>query len=117
MSAPAHWDALRKLLGQPAWMDEFPERWLERACTPERVAQCRAHVAAWLQTQDKETVSAQAQQLGLTLVPVNDVRDLQAAAQYAFRGYFSDVQHPRLKSEERRVGTECVSPGRTGWSR
>src|SRR3546814_21077486 len=96
-------------------MDEFPERWLERACTPERVAQCRAHVAAWLQTQDKETVSEQAQQLGLTLVPVNDVRDLHASAQYAFRGYFSDVQHPRLghRSEERSVGTEGVSSCRS----
>src|SRR3546814_14992327 len=61
MSAPAHWDALRKLLGQPAWMDEFPERWLERACTPERVAPCRAHAAAWLHTQAQETSAADRQ--------------------------------------------------------
>ncbi|NGY03380.1 CaiB/BaiF CoA transferase family protein [Solimonas terrae] len=97
MSAPTHWDALRKLLGDPAWMNDFPERWLERACTPERVAQCREHIAAWLKTQDKEEVAAQAQQLGLTLVPVNDVRDLHASAQFAFRGYFTEVEHPQLR--------------------
>ncbi|HSW12736.1 MAG TPA: CoA transferase [Solimonas sp.] len=94
MSAPAHWDALRKLLGQPAWMDEFPERWLERECTPARVAQCRGHIAEWLRTQDKEAVSAEAQQLGLTLVAVNNARDLQASPQYGFRGYFAPVKHP-----------------------
>ena len=30
MSAPAHWEGLRKLLGNPAWMNAFPERWMEK---------------------------------------------------------------------------------------
>ncbi len=94
MSAPGHWDALRKLLGDPAWMNDFPERWLERECTPERVAQCRHHIAAWLKTQNKDEVSAQAQQLGLTLVAVNNAKDLRASPQYAFREFFADVSHP-----------------------
>ncbi|MGH8517840.1 MAG: CoA transferase, partial [Panacagrimonas sp.] len=76
MSAPAHWDALRSLLGDPAWMRDFPERWLERECTPQRVAQCRRHIADWLATQDKEIAAAAAQKLGLTLVAVNDAQDL-----------------------------------------
>lgn len=95
MSAPGHWDGLRTLLGNPAWMDSFPERWLERECTPERVAQCREHIAAWLKTQDKDAVSAAAQKLGLTLVAVNNARDLQASAQYAHRQYFAEVDHPQ----------------------
>ncbi|MDP9139410.1 MAG: CoA transferase [Pseudomonadota bacterium] len=94
MSAPGHWDALRKLLGDPAWMNDFPERWLERECTPERVAQCRHHIAAWLRTQNKDEVSAEAQQLGLTLVAVNNAKDLQASPQYAFREFFAEVKHP-----------------------
>jgi crotonobetainyl-CoA:carnitine CoA-transferase CaiB-like acyl-CoA transferase len=96
MSAPLHWDALRKLLGAPAWMDAFPERWLERECTAERVAECRRHLAEWLATQDKHEVAAQAQALGLTLVPVNDARDLIASPQYAHRGFFAELEHPVL---------------------
>lgn len=96
MSAPSHWVGLRTLLGQPAWMNDFPERWLELACTPERVALCRAHIAAWLLHQEKERVAAEAQKLGLTLVPVNNARDLRASPQYAFREFFRELPHPAL---------------------
>lgn len=94
MSAPAHWEALRQLLGNPLWMDSFPDNWLERECTPERVAQCRRHVAEWLQAEDKHEVAAGAQKLGLTLVAVNNAEDLLASPQYQFRGFFSRVDHP-----------------------
>jgi crotonobetainyl-CoA:carnitine CoA-transferase CaiB-like acyl-CoA transferase len=98
MSAPSHWQALGQLLGEPAWMKAFPDRWLERECTAERVAECRQHIAAWLVTQQKEAVSAAAQKLGLTLVAVNNARDLQASPQYQHRGFFTDVKHPVLGS-------------------
>jgi crotonobetainyl-CoA:carnitine CoA-transferase CaiB-like acyl-CoA transferase len=96
MSAPGHWDGLRKLLGDPEWMRSFPERWLELECTPERVAQCRRHIAEWLQTQYKNQAAEAAQKLGLVLVPVSDARDVQASEQYAFRGFFSEVKHPAM---------------------
>lgn len=96
MSAPSHWDGLRQLLGDPEWMKTFPERWLERECTPERVAECRRYIAAWLATQDKEPVAAAAQKLGLTLVPVNGAEDLKASPQYRHRGYFAELEHPVL---------------------
>lgn len=96
MSAPGHWDALGQLLGQPEWMKAFPERWLERGCTPERVAQVRHHLGEWLKTQDKDQAAAEAQKLGLTLVAVNSARDLECSPQYAFRGYFTQVNHPVL---------------------
>jgi crotonobetainyl-CoA:carnitine CoA-transferase CaiB-like acyl-CoA transferase len=70
MSAPAHWDALGVLLGNPAWMNSFPAHWLERECTTERVARCRQHIAEWLKSQDKHEVAAAAQKLGLTVVAV-----------------------------------------------
>ena len=94
MSAPAHWEALRGLLGSPAWMVGFSDNWLERECTPERVAECRQHIAAWLRSQDKHEAAAAAQELGLTLVAVNDARDLQASPQYQYRRYFTEVDHP-----------------------
>jgi crotonobetainyl-CoA:carnitine CoA-transferase CaiB-like acyl-CoA transferase len=96
MSAPAHWDSLRKLLGNPAWMDSFPERWLERECTPERVALCRKRIAEWLSMQEKEKVAEEAQKLGLILVAVNNAADLMASPQYSFRNFFAKVRHPVL---------------------
>ena len=96
MSAPAHWEALRQLLGDPAWMREFPERWLELACTPERVAECRKHLAAWLRSQPKCEAVAKAQKLGLTMAEVNAPTDLLDSAQFRHRGFFATVEHPLL---------------------
>jgi crotonobetainyl-CoA:carnitine CoA-transferase CaiB-like acyl-CoA transferase len=94
MSTPAHWEALRRILGDPEWMRAFPDNWLERDCTPERVARCREGIAGWLATQDRHEAAATAQELGLTLVPVNDASDLAASPQYAHRGFFTEVEHP-----------------------
>lgn len=96
ISAPGHWEALRKLLENPEWMNSFPERWLERECTPERVAQCRHHVSEWLKTQNKHEVAEAAQKLGLTLVAVNNAKDLIESEQYQFRNFFAEVTHPVL---------------------
>jgi crotonobetainyl-CoA:carnitine CoA-transferase CaiB-like acyl-CoA transferase len=96
MSAPSHWQALGKLLGEPAWMKAFPDRWLERECTAERVAECRRHIGEWLATQHKDAASAAAQKLGLTLVAVNNAKDLKASPQYQHRGFFSELHHPVL---------------------
>lgn len=98
MSAPGHWEAVRQLLNNPAWMNEFPERWLERECTPERVAQCRLHIGEWMQTQNKHEAAAAAQKLGLTLVAVNNAKDLIESEQFQFRQFFTRVQHPVLGS-------------------
>ena len=96
MSAPAHWDALRKLLDDPDWMKAFPERWLELECTPERVAQCRQHISRWLAGEEKHAISAKAQRLGLTMAAVQDAADIDRSAQYAHRGFFANVDHPEL---------------------
>lgn len=96
MSAPAHWDALRQMLGEPEWMNDFPEHWLELACTPERVALCRHHVGEWMKTRNKNEVSAEGQRLGLTMAPVNNARDLLACPQFEHRGFFAEVEHPVL---------------------
>jgi len=96
LSAPAHWEGLRKLLDDTAWMQEFPSNWLERGCTPERVAVCRHHITQWLRSQDKHDAAAKAQTLGVTLVAVNNAQDLVASPQYQFRNYFVELQHPVL---------------------
>jgi crotonobetainyl-CoA:carnitine CoA-transferase CaiB-like acyl-CoA transferase len=96
LSDRGHWAAMRQLLGNPQWMDSFPERWMELECTPERVAQCRQEFGAFLKTRDRDEVSAQAQKLGLPLVPVHSTRDLPESPQYVHRGFFAEVDHPAL---------------------
>lgn len=98
MSAPAHWKALGELLDNPGWMESFPEHWMERECTADRVALCRHHIAEWLRTRDKHEAAAQAQKLGLTLVAVNNAKDLVSSPQYLFREFFAEVDHPVLGS-------------------
>ncbi len=94
MSAPSHWQALRELLDNTTWMNDFPDNWLERGCTAERVTLCRQHLGAWLKTQNKHDAAARAQQLGLTLVAVNNAEDLLACEQYEYRGFFTELRHP-----------------------
>ena len=96
MSAPSHWEAVSEILGAPEWMKAFPGDWLEKGCTPERVAECRGHLVEFLKTQNKVDISAQAQKLGLTMVPVNNAGDLIESSQYQFRGFFAELEHPVL---------------------
>ena len=96
MSAPSHWTGLAKLLGEPEWMKAFPDNWLERGLTPERIATCRQYLGEWLMTQDKDEAAAAAQTLGLTMVPVNDPSDLVRSPQFQHRAFFAEVEHPVL---------------------
>ncbi len=96
MSAPAHWKAVRELLGDPEWMKAFPDNWLEKGLTPDRIAECRHYLGEWLKTQDKNEAAAAAQTLGLTLVAVNDAKDLRDCAQFKHRAFFAEVEHPVL---------------------
>jgi crotonobetainyl-CoA:carnitine CoA-transferase CaiB-like acyl-CoA transferase len=96
LSEPGHWNGLRALLGEPTWMLDFPERWLELHLNEERIRQCRAHIAQWMQDQKKFEVATRAQVLGVPAVPVNSVKDLFESEQLQFRGFFTQVEHPVL---------------------
>jgi crotonobetainyl-CoA:carnitine CoA-transferase CaiB-like acyl-CoA transferase len=96
MSEPAHWNGLRTLMGEPQWMAEFPERWLELHLNAERIARCRTHIAQWMKTQSRADVVARAQKLGVPLVPVNTVKDIFESPQIQFRQFFVEIEHPVL---------------------
>jgi len=96
MSIAPHWQAVRTLLGDPAWMSAFTDDWLERGLTPERIADCRHHIGDWLKGQDKDEVSARAQALGIIMVPVNDPGDLIRHPQFLHRAFFTELTHPAL---------------------
>jgi crotonobetainyl-CoA:carnitine CoA-transferase CaiB-like acyl-CoA transferase len=78
-------------MDHPDWITTFPDDWLEFYCTPDRVAEFRAHFAAWLKTQHKNAVSEAAQRLGVALVAVNNAADLPRHLQYRHRGYFQSL--------------------------
>ena len=96
ISEPGHWNGLRTLLGEPAWMLEFPERWLELHLNEERIQRCRTGIAEWMRGQNKSAVATRAQKLGVPVVPVNTVQDLLESEQLLFREFFTEVEHPVL---------------------
>lgn len=91
-----HWAALKKLMDQPAWMNDFADNWLEFACTADLVAKFRAGFAAWVADREKDQVSEEAQKLGIPLVPVNDASDLHRSPQFQYRQFFQGLEHPVL---------------------
>lgn len=96
MTSRAHWLGVKALMGQPEWLDEFDDDWLEFSVTAERVAAFQRGFAAWVRELPKEAAAEQAQRLNVPLVPVNDAADLHRSAQYRHRGFFQEVCHPVL---------------------
>jgi crotonobetainyl-CoA:carnitine CoA-transferase CaiB-like acyl-CoA transferase len=96
MSEPGHWNGMRSLMGEPEWMRDYPERWLELHVTPERIDRCRAQIARWMQDQYKSEVATRAQKLGVPLVPVNSMEDIFQSSQLQFRQFFTQIEHPTL---------------------
>ena len=96
MAAPFEWEAYKRLLGNPEWAKDLPPDWLMKGLTPELIAMCRRDLCEWLKTKGKDEAAAEAQALGLALVPVNAPRELLASPQYGHRGYFAQVSHPVL---------------------
>ncbi|OBF87445.1 CoA-transferase [Mycobacterium sp. 852002-51163_SCH5372311] len=96
MTSRAHWLGVKALMGQPEWLDEFDDDWLEFSVTADKVATFQRGFAAWVKGLTKETAAEQAQRLNVPLVPVNDAADLRNSPQYRHRGFFREVIHPVL---------------------
>ena len=77
MTSRSHWLGVKRLMGQPAWLDAFDDDWLEFSVTPEKVATFQRGFAAWVRSVRKETAAEEAQRLGAPLVPVKDVSVIQ----------------------------------------
>ncbi|MFC7049894.1 CaiB/BaiF CoA transferase family protein [Emcibacter nanhaiensis] len=94
MATPQHWEGYKQLVGHPDWAKDLPSDWLMKGLTPERIANCRRDLCEWLKSKSKDEAAAEAQALGITLVPVNTPKDLLASPQYQHREYFTEVNHP-----------------------
>jgi len=96
MTSRNHWVGLKKLMGQPEWLDAFDDDWLEFSVTPDKVATFQRGFAAWVADLTKDAAAEEAQRLGVPLVPVKSAADLKNSPQYRHRGFFHDVTHPVL---------------------
>ena len=98
MTSRNHWMGLKKLMGQPEWLDEFDDDWLEFSVTPEKVVTLQNGFAKWVAGLRKDAAADQAQRLGVPLVPVKSAADLKNSPQYRHRGFFQHITHPVLGS-------------------
>jgi crotonobetainyl-CoA:carnitine CoA-transferase CaiB-like acyl-CoA transferase len=98
MTNGTHWSGVKTLMGQPEWLDEFEDDWLEFSVTRTKVTRFQEGFAAWVRGLSKDAASDEAQRVGVPLVPVTSAADLKNAPQYRHRGFFRDVAHPALGS-------------------
>jgi crotonobetainyl-CoA:carnitine CoA-transferase CaiB-like acyl-CoA transferase len=98
MTSRNHWMGLKKLMGQPEWLDAFDDDWLEFSVTPEKVLTFQNGFAKWVAGLTKDAAADEAQRLGVPLVPVKSAADLKNSPQYRHRGFFQNVTHPVLGS-------------------
>ena len=98
MTSRNHWMGLKKLMGQPEWLDEFDDDWLEFSVTPEKVVTLQNGFAKWVAGLPKDAAADEAQRLGVPLVPVKSAADLKNSPQYRHRGFFQHITHPVLGS-------------------
>jgi len=96
MTSRNHWMGLKKLMGQPEWLDAFDDNWLEFSVTPEKVTTFQDGFAKWAGGLTKDSAAEDAQRLGVPLVPVKSAADLKNSPQYRHRGFFQEVTHPVL---------------------
>jgi crotonobetainyl-CoA:carnitine CoA-transferase CaiB-like acyl-CoA transferase len=96
MTSRAHWLGVKALMGDPEWLNEFDDDWLEFSVTPEKVATFQQGFAQWVRDLAKDAAADHAQRMGVPLVPVNGAADLHESPQYRHRGFFAEVRHPVL---------------------
>jgi crotonobetainyl-CoA:carnitine CoA-transferase CaiB-like acyl-CoA transferase len=108
-----HWAALRRLMGAPAWMDEFPDDWLQFGVTPERNEAFRQGFGDWVRARDKAPVCEAGQALDLPIAPVNGAADLVRSPQFQHRRFFAELGkalYPRAPYKLGATPIELVSP-------
>jgi crotonobetainyl-CoA:carnitine CoA-transferase CaiB-like acyl-CoA transferase len=96
MTSRSHWTGVKKLMGNPEWLDEFDDDWLEFSVTADKVATFQRGFAAWVRGLGRDAAAEEAQRLGVPLVVVNEAADLRRSPQYRHRGFFQEVTHPVL---------------------
>lgn len=88
----AHWDGLKRVLGEPAWADA-PEL-AHLAGRRARHDRIDAELRPFFAERDREKLVAELLAAGVPAAPVADPRAASANPQMAARGFFEPFEHP-----------------------
>ena len=87
-----HFRAVRELMGNPDWAEN--KGWDDRQYRLNHLMDVAPQMEAWMRQQKKEEVYHRAAKMKVPLGPINNAKDVMESAQYQFRKYFVDVDHP-----------------------
>ncbi len=86
------WKRLRNLMGNPEWTTSVTFATLESR--REHAEDADPFIIAWMMGYTKAELFDMVQRAGLSAFPMNNVADVYASEQLAFRGAFQEVEHP-----------------------
>ncbi|MFY9587666.1 MAG: CoA transferase [Actinomycetota bacterium] len=90
------WRALVERMGTPPWADQ---RFATTAKRLENVDELEKLIEEWTSSQDRDTLAATLQRVGIEAHPVADLADCFADPQLAHRGHFHPMDHPVIGTQ------------------
>jgi crotonobetainyl-CoA:carnitine CoA-transferase CaiB-like acyl-CoA transferase len=89
-----HFHALRELIGMPDWLKD--DRWDDRVWRSTHLMEIAPQLDDWMRTQKKQEISRRIGDAAIPVGAVNTAQDVMNYEQYHARGYFTEVDHPRV---------------------
>ena len=87
------WNDIVEFMGYPSWAkDERFKTWLERHLYGDEI---NPHIEDWTQQYKKDELFAQLQEKAISAAPVNTSEDVVKSPQFAARGFFNEISHPK----------------------
>ncbi|MBW2051285.1 MAG: CoA transferase [Deltaproteobacteria bacterium] len=88
-----HFRAFRELMGKPKWAED--DEWDDMHYRIHHLMDIAPMMEDWMRKQKKDDIHQKAAKKAIPIGPVNTARDVMNYEQYAARGYFVDVDHPK----------------------
>jgi len=88
-----HFRLLREIMGNPEWASD--DRWDDMNWRTHHLMDIAPMMEAWMREQKKEDIHDKAAKRGVPIGPMATAKDVMENRQYAARGYFVEVEHPK----------------------
>jgi len=88
-----HFRSFRRLMGNPEWASS--DAWDDMQWRANRLMDIAPQMEAWMRAQKKADIYHRVAKAGIPIGPINTAEDVTNSEQYAARGYFVEVDHPR----------------------
>jgi crotonobetainyl-CoA:carnitine CoA-transferase CaiB-like acyl-CoA transferase len=87
-----HFDAFREVMGRPDWC--AGDEWKSTAYRAQHLMDIGAQLDAFMAEQAKDDIHHRTAKKGIPIGPISSAADVMANAQYAARGFWTEVDHP-----------------------